>query len=140
MRLQSGSNLRSSSPVECLGNVLKLAVTAYVQILTYTVYHNFSILSAVNFCSLSGDIKQFKKNSIRMWEESVKMDLTEIGQVGIGQSVYRLGTGWTTKGSEFDSRWGQGFSLLHVVQTGSGVHLTYYPTDTGVSFPGVKAA
>jgi hypothetical protein len=29
-------------------------------------------------------------------------------------------TGWTMKGSEFESRWGQKFSLLHVVRTGSG--------------------
>jgi hypothetical protein len=36
-------------------------------------------------------------------------------------------------------RWGQEFSLLHVVQTGSGVHPTSYPMATGGSFPrGVK--
>jgi hypothetical protein len=32
----------------------------------------------------------------------------------------------------------QEFSLLHVVQTGSGVHPTSYPMSTGGSFPGVK--
>jgi hypothetical protein len=31
-------------------------------------------------------------------------------------------------------------SLLHVVQTGSGVHPTSYPMSTGGSFPGGKAA
>jgi hypothetical protein len=31
-----------------------------------------------------------------------------------------IATGWTTEGSEFESQWGQEFSLLHVVQTGSG--------------------
>jgi hypothetical protein len=36
-----------------------------------------------------------------------------------------------TEGSEFESRWGQEFSLLHVVQTGSGVHQTSYPMGTG---------
>jgi hypothetical protein len=35
---------------------------------------------------------------------------------------------------------GQEFSLLHVVQTGSGVHPTSYSMDSGGSFPGVKAA
>jgi hypothetical protein len=40
---------------------------------------------------------------------------------GIAQSVERLATGWTTKGSEFKFRWGQEFSLLHVV------HPTSYP-------------
>jgi hypothetical protein len=29
--------------------------------------------------------------------------------------------------------------FLHVVQTGSGVHSTSYPTDMEGSFPGVKA-
>jgi hypothetical protein len=32
------------------------------------------------------------------------------------------------------------FSLLHVVQTGSGVHATSYPMSAGGSFPGGKAA
>jgi hypothetical protein len=41
-----------------------------------------------------------------------------------------------TKGSEFESRWGQEFSLLHVVQTGSGVHPTTYRMGTGGSFLG----
>jgi hypothetical protein len=41
---------------------------------------------------------------------------------GIAQSVQGLAMSWTTEGSEFESRWGQEFSLLHVVQTGSGVH------------------
>jgi hypothetical protein len=30
------------------------------------------------------------------------------------------------------------FSLLHIVQTGSGVHPTSYKLGIGVSFPGVK--
>jgi hypothetical protein len=40
-------------------------------------------------------------------------------------------TGWTTKELEFGSRWGQEFSLLHVVQTGSGIHPTSSPMGTG---------
>jgi hypothetical protein len=35
---------------------------------------------------------------------------------------------------------GQAFSLLHVVQTGSGVHPTSYPMCTEGSFPGSKTA
>jgi hypothetical protein len=46
---------------------------------------------------------------------------------------------WTTEGSEFESREGQEFSLLQIVQTGSEVHPTYYPMGTGGSFPGGKA-
>jgi hypothetical protein len=33
---------------------------------------------------------------------------------------------------------GYNFSLLHIVQTGSGVHPTSYKMDTGGSFPEVK--
>jgi hypothetical protein len=40
----------------------------------------------------------------------------------LAQSVYNLDTGWTTEGSGFDYRNSQEFSLLNVVQTGSGVH------------------
>jgi hypothetical protein len=43
------------------------------------------------------------------------------------------------EGREFESRQGKKkFSLLHIVQTGSGVHPTSYKLGTGVSFPGVK--
>jgi hypothetical protein len=42
--------------------------------------------------------------------------------------------------SEFESRYGQEFSLLLVVQTGSGAHSASYPMDTNGSFPGGKAA
>jgi hypothetical protein len=38
------------------------------------------------------------------------------------------------------SRLSQEFSLLNVVQTGSGAHPASHPTGTGGSFPGVKAA
>jgi hypothetical protein len=34
-------------------------------------------------------------------------------------------------GSEFESRQGQEFSLLQIVQIGSGVHPTSYPLGTG---------
>jgi hypothetical protein len=61
-------------------------------------------------------------------------------KVKIVPSVKRLATSWTTEASEFESRYGQEFSLLHVVQTGSGVHPTSYPMGTGGSSPGGKAA
>jgi hypothetical protein len=38
---------------------------------------------------------------------------------------------WTTKGSEFEYRWGEEFLLLHVVQTGS-------ERVSGAFSPGVK--
>jgi hypothetical protein len=49
-----------------------------------------------------------------------------------------VATDWTTESLGFESRYGQKFSLLHVVQTGSGVHPTSYTMGTGGSFPGVK--
>jgi hypothetical protein len=48
--------------------------------------------------------------------------------------------GWKTEGSEFESQQGKEFSLLHVVQSGSGVHPTSYPMGTGGSFYGGKEA
>jgi hypothetical protein len=46
--------------------------------------------------------------------------------------------GWTIEGSEFESRWRQVFSLLHIVQTGSGAHPAYYRMGTKALSPGVK--
>jgi hypothetical protein len=46
----------------------------------------------------------------------------------------------TTEGSEFEFRYCQEFSPLHVVQTGSVALLDYYRMGTGGSFPGGKAA
>jgi hypothetical protein len=40
----------------------------------------------------------------------------------------------------FDSRQGPDFSLLHIVQTGSGAHAASYPVGTRVSFPRGKPA
>jgi hypothetical protein len=48
--------------------------------------------------------------------------------------------GWTTEESKFESRYGQEFSLLQVVQTGSGVHPTSYPKGIGGFFSVDKAA
>jgi hypothetical protein len=56
---------------------------------------------------------------------------------GIAQAVQRLATSWTTEVSEFEPRLGQEFSLLHVVQTGSGTHPASYPMGTGGFFLGV---
>jgi hypothetical protein len=47
-------------------------------------------------------------------------------------------TGLTIKGSEFESRLGQEFYALHIVQTGSGVHPASYPMGPGALSPEVK--
>jgi hypothetical protein len=53
-------------------------------------------------------------------------------------SAVGIATSWTTEGSEWQSRWGQEFLFLHLVQTCSGVHSTSYPMGTGALYPGVK--
>jgi hypothetical protein len=63
-----------------------------------------------------------------------------VRRTGIAQSLYRVATDWTTEGSVFESWWGQEFSLLHVVQTGSGANPVSYPMGAGGSFRGGKAA
>jgi hypothetical protein len=45
-------------------------------------------------------------------------------------------SGWMTDVSEFESRQGHDFSLLHVVQTGSSTHPTSYPMGDGVKAAG----
>jgi hypothetical protein len=44
-----------------------------------------------------------------------------------------------TERSEFDSQMGQEFSVLPVLQTGSGAHQAFYPMGTGVKQPGREA-
>jgi hypothetical protein len=46
--------------------------------------------------------------------------------------------GSTIEGSEFESRYGQEFSLLQIVQTGSEVHPTPIQWVPGALCPGVK--
>jgi hypothetical protein len=61
---------------------------------------------------------------------------------GSPDSAVGIATGYELddRRSEFESRYGQEFSLLHVVQTGSGAHPASYPMGTGGSFHGGKAS
>jgi hypothetical protein len=56
-------------------------------------------------------------------------------------SVVGIATGYALddRASKFESRYCKKCSLLHIVQTGSGVHPVSYPMFTGVSVSGVKA-
>jgi hypothetical protein len=45
---------------------------------------------------------------------------------------------WTTERLEFESRYGQVFSLLYFVETDSEVHPTSNTMDTEDAFPGIK--
>jgi hypothetical protein len=74
----------------------------------------------------------------KQWSSKTLLIFSELHGVvraRIAQSVWGVATGWTTKESEFESQWGQEFSLLHVVQTSSGAHLASCPMGTGVLFP-----
>jgi hypothetical protein len=62
--------------------------------------------------------------------------ILHLGPVSRG-SVVGIATGYGL-GLEFESRYGQEFSLLHFAQTGTGAHSTSYPMGTGGSFLGVK--
>jgi hypothetical protein len=56
------------------------------------------------------------------------------------RSRYSDGYGLDNRGDGFKSRYGHGISLLHVVNTGSGIHSASYPMDTGGSSSESKAA
>jgi hypothetical protein len=65
------------------------------------------------------------------------MDRISVEIVMCESFLFSIGTEY--EGSEFESRCGQEFCLLHVVQTGSGFHPTSsYPMSAGGSFPGGK--
>jgi hypothetical protein len=48
--------------------------------------------------------------------------------------------GWTNEASDFKSQWGQEFSLLHVIQSGSGATQPSIKWVPGALSPGVKRA
>jgi hypothetical protein len=56
---------------------------------------------------------------------------------GIAESVYRLVTGWTANGLEFEPDMGK-ICLYHVVQIGSGANPASYKMAIGNSFPEIK--
>jgi hypothetical protein len=89
------------------------------------------LVYAISLCAFFGGggqlLRKLKNTSICMG-------------AGIAQSVQWLATGWTAEGSEFESRWGQHFSLFHIGQTGSGAHPASYIMGTRGSFPRGKAA
>jgi hypothetical protein len=53
-------------------------------------------------------------------------------------SVVGIGTGWTTEGLELKTLKGQEFTVLYVVQTGSGVHPASYAMGTAGSSTVIK--
>jgi hypothetical protein len=57
-------------------------------------------------------------------------------------SVVGIATGYVCEDWQVgvESQWGPEFSLLHVVQIGSGAHPASYPIGTVGPFPEIKAA
>jgi hypothetical protein len=76
------------------------------------------------WCEMAASLGPFVELSVN--KSFLRVQLWKEDSVGI-----ELAMGWTTDGLEFESQKGQEFPLLHVVQTGSGVHPTSYPMDTG---------
>jgi hypothetical protein len=62
----------------------------------------------------------FRNRALKFWRHIFRQIPTMI-----------LATGWTTEGSVFESRYGQEFSLLLVIHTGSGADTASYPIGTG---------
>jgi hypothetical protein len=58
----------------------------------------------------------------------------------VAQSVLRLATAGRPRDLGSSPDGGKKFSLLHIVQTGSGAHLASYPMGTRVCFPLDNAA
>jgi hypothetical protein len=69
----------------------------------------------------------FHRDSVRSREQEKSRD----SSVGIA-------AGYGLDNPQFESKWGQEFSLLHVVQTGSGAHPASHPMSTSYLSPGVK--
>jgi hypothetical protein len=51
-----------------------------------------------------------------------------------------MSTGWTAEGLEFESRWGENFSPLHVIQTESGAQTASCPMGIGGKAGGRREA
>jgi hypothetical protein len=90
-------------------------------------------------CKIRRLYKNTKERMKQEKKEKQTVIFTRNTYARIAQSVWRLATGWTIKGPEFEFRFGQEFSLLHVVQIGPGAHPASYPMGTGGSFLGGKA-
>jgi hypothetical protein len=88
--------------------------------------------------SFISSVKQ--RPGILRYRETVNSDLFKGGKEPGYRSRYSDWLDDRGVGVGVESRWGQKFSLLHVVQTGLVAHLTSYLMATGGSFPGGKAA
>jgi hypothetical protein len=71
------------------------------------------------------------------FDDSIKL-ISQLCKLTFCYRYSVVGTGWTTEGLEFESQYGQEFSLLHRVQTDSGTHSPSSPMDNGGSFPSLK--
>jgi hypothetical protein len=80
-------------------------------------------------------VKFWNENSIRPWSfPSIPFPI-HYSSIYLAfrsrDSLVDIATGYDRGEREFESRQGKNFSLLHIVQTGSGVHPTSYKMGTG---------
>jgi hypothetical protein len=88
---------------------------------------------------------EINRDSSVMLDDNARLWYINLRNVRLGNresavTIATIATGWKTEGSEFESRESKEFLLLHVVETGFGVHPVSYPMYTGGSFLGGKAA
>jgi hypothetical protein len=95
---------------------------------TYDTVHSFNNLFANEISTSLSFLSTFYFLFVKF-----KINITEFqsDRASVAQSVYRLATGWTTEGSELESRNCQECSLLHTVHTSSGANSASYRVDTG---------
>jgi hypothetical protein len=96
----------------------------------------FHILAPYYFMNIFNTRPFFPNSPLVYFFRLIFYKLFHMFHARISQSVQGLATGWKAEGSEFAFRYGQEFSLLHVVQTDSGSHPASYPMGIGDFSPG----
>jgi hypothetical protein len=75
-----------------------------LEILTYTPYTRMLLFTSFQFWKTMFWFRTVSSPLSLLWKNK-----KSLRWAGIPQSVQRLAMGWTTKGSEFESRWGKNF-------------------------------
>jgi hypothetical protein len=93
---------------------------------------------------LCTDTPVWFKHSVSCWFvfniESLRVWISTIPIVTLPLKRCRYSDCLRARRPELESRYCQEFSILYIVQTGSGAHPASYPMDTVGTFPGDKAA
>jgi hypothetical protein len=80
------------------------------------------------------------KNNPLRWQIDLCVRLSAYVGARISQAVQQLVTGLMPEGSQFEFWQQKQYSLLHIIQTTSGIHTASYTMGTKGSFLGGEAA